>query len=150
HLHRIGNRKGAIIELPSDRALLLEKPYYHFLETVHNRPQGEEWYQQMTYVAQVKKEAKSLGIRLNDYLEREEYEFIDEVDVSLERDEKGIEIVPEYKHVNLDENLLSDMSASNKNYIKSGKKRVFVSEDTLAAKDKAERVPKIRNEDIPK
>jgi len=150
NLHKIGKRKGAIIELPTQGVLLLDRTYYHFLEMLEQQPNREDWEKLMTYVAQVKKEAKTLGVKLNTYIENEEYEFIDELDIELQRIEEGIEIIPEYTHDDLDENVLDEMAASGKSYLQNGKKRVFVNQDTLAAKEKVENIPKIEKKDIPK
>src|SRR5690625_5848248 len=62
------------------------------------------------YIAEVKKKAKLLGISVSGHIEKEDYEFIDEVDVNLQRSEDGIEIIPEYKHESLDKKILNEIT----------------------------------------
>lgn len=150
NLHKIGTRKGAIIELPSKQALLLEKPFYHFLESLENQPSRRKMDELAAFFARVKKEAKNLGITVNPYIESENYEFIDEVDIDLQRSDNGIEIIPEYKHEHIDSDTLKEVAELESGYKKNGNKRIFVNNDTKRTKEKINNLHKVENKDIPK
>ena len=83
NLHRIGQRKGSLIELPSKEIILLEESLYHFLEEIENKPNNNNDF--FLYIAKIKNQAKSLGIPVSEHIERENYEFIDEVDIDVKK-----------------------------------------------------------------
>jgi SNF2 family DNA or RNA helicase len=149
NLHIIGERKGAVIELSSSKEILLEEDYFRFLELIDQQPKTADSDDLLSFVAEVKKEAISLGIELSDYIQNENYEFIDEIDVQLQRDENGIEILPQYKHEEVDDNTLQELVDDNKHYMKEANKRIFVKKEVTNAKENIQQLPSIKNEEIP-
>lgn len=150
NLHQIGDRKGAIIELPTKETIMLEEEYYHFLEEVDRKPAYDDRDKIFPYIAKVKKQAKDLGIKVSEHIERENYEFIDEVAINIERTDKGIDFMPAYKHESLNEEELKAASESSTGYSKIGKKRIFIDKLSKAKAEKIQEVPSIKGEDIPK
>jgi len=150
NLHKIGTRNGAIIQLPTSESLLIEKSAYEVLHTIENQPDRENMNELAAYIAEVKKKAKLLGISVSGHIEKEDYEFIDEVDVNLQRSEDGIEIIPEYKHESLDKKILNEITETDTGYANLGNKRLFVKDETFETKKKVNKLNRIENKDIPK
>lgn len=150
NLHLIGERKGAVIKLPSNEVILLEKEFHQFLELVDQEPPRDNVEKLMSHVAEVRKEAINLGVELNSYIQNEDYTFIDELDIELERNDSGIKLVPHYKHEDLDTEILDDLAASKVKYTKHANQRILVKDKVAIASDKVKEQPIIENKDIPK
>lgn len=150
NLHKIGKRKGAIIELPTKENLLLEKDYYCLLENLDNTPEENNRDEIFPYIAKIKKLAKSLGIPVSEHIEREDYDFIDEVDIDVERADDGINFVSTLKHDQLEEKDLNEISKSESGYSKLGNKRVFVDSRARENAEKVQQLESIKGSDVPK
>lgn len=149
NLHRAGVRKGAIIKLPTGENILLEKEDYELLDSIDDQPPREEMNKLARYIAKVKTKAKSLDISVNEHIERENYEFIDEVDIDVKRTDKGIEFTSTYEHDYLEADVLKEANQSDTGYLQHEGKRIFVDDTAQRTKEKIEHIPHIEPEDIP-
>jgi len=150
NLHKIGERIGAIINLPSNDNVLLEQGIYHFLDDLEQKPSDNEDNKLFHYIARIKKQAKSLGISVNEHIERENYEFIDDIDIDVKRTNEGIDLLPEYKHDTLSKGELDTVSNSSHGYKKVGNKRLFVDSETQSKAEQIKSTESIKGPDIPK
>lgn len=150
NLHEIGERKGAIIKLPTDEVILLPKDYYYFLEKIDQQPSRENYDQLASYIAEVKKMAQDLNVSQNEYLQKENYEFVDELSIDVQRTDDGLDLIPTFEHENLEPETLNDLNESGSNYIKHGDQRVFVKKDTIETREKVAKLDTVLNKDIPK
>lgn len=149
-LEIIGKRKGAVIELPSKEVILMEQPYYHFFKLLDQQPKNKNIEELMAYVAEVKNKAISLDIKINSYLENENYVFIDNVDIRLNRDDEGIEILPQLVHDSVDEEVLNELTTKGRIYTKKGNKRILVKKNAISAVETVKNMPKVSNKEIPR
>ncbi len=150
NLHQVGTRKGAVLQLPNTSLLLLSQEHYHLLELVDNAPTSDDKDQLFPYIAKVKKEAKSLGIPVSEHLERENYEFIENVDLNVQRDQEGITIAPQYQHDELPEEILNNESLITTGYQKHQDSRIFVDQEAKENAQKVQSIDPIQGEDIPR
>ncbi|WP_428912059.1 DEAD/DEAH box helicase [Niallia sp. Krafla_26] len=148
NLHRIGQRKGPFIELPSKEIIMLDESHYQFLKDVENEPINDN--DLFLYIARVKKHAKSLGIPVSQHIERENYEFIDEVDIAVKKTDQGIELSPTFQHEYLEEDELNIFNETNNWYAKKDSKRIFVDKKARENGDKIKKLKTIEGKDIPK
>lgn len=148
-LHKIGSRRGAVIELVTGDVLLLERNIYHFLKEVDDqyKYKGEE---RLEYFANIKLQAKKLGIPVSTYIEKENYEFIDEVTINPQLTEEGINLTPEYIHDSLDDHTIKQLNKTNSRYLKQGNRRIFVEKHAYKTKEQIEQLEPIQKKDIPK
>ncbi|CQR46608.1 RNA polymerase-associated protein RapA [Paraliobacillus sp. PM-2] len=150
NLHRVGTRKGAIFELPTKENILIEPEYYSLLENIANAPDPRDRDELFLYIAKIKKQAKALGVRVSEHIEREEYEFIDEVSIDLERSHNSITFSSSYKHDELAEEDLTELNKTRSGYTKLGTTRVFVDQNTREKAAKVQQIESIQGQDIPK
>lgn len=150
NIHKIGTRHGAIIQLPTDEIMLLEKKAYHLLQKIENQPNRENIDELASYIAEIKKEAKLQNVPVSSYIDNENYEFIDDVDINVERTNKGIAINPGYTHEYLDDQVLSEMIETDSRYANIDKTRLFVKKETLETKEKIKDLEHIKQDDIPR
>ncbi|MYL35844.1 hypothetical protein GLW05_19925 [Pontibacillus yanchengensis] len=150
NLHQVGTRLGAFIQLPNKKLILLNKEHYHFLELVDHAPASNDKDQLFPYIAKVKKEAKVLGIPLSEHLERENYEFIESIDLDVHREHETITISPQYQHGDLPEEVLNDEALLSTGYQKHQNSRVFVDQQVKEEAQEIQNIEPIKGEDIPR
>ena len=147
-MHKIGQRNGSLIELPSKEIILLEESHYHFLEEIENKPNNNN--DLFLYIAKIKKLAKSLGIPISEHIEEENYEFINEVEIDVKKTEQGIELLPAFKNENLEDNELKIFNESNSHYAKKNNKRIFIDRKARENGDRIQKLRTINGANIPK
>lgn len=150
NLHLAAVRKGAIIVLSTNEYFLMDREHYLFLESVENKPGNDNIDDLFHYIAKIKKQAKDLGISVNEHIDRENYEFIDEVDINVERTKTGIDINPIFKHDSLDRGELHLAIESTTGYVKTGNKRIFVDNKAKIKNEQIQSIGFIEEQDIPR
>lgn len=148
NLHKIGKRKGPFIELPSNEIIFMENSYYNFLEEVENRPSSNE--DLFSYVAKIKKLAKELGIPVSEHIERENYEFIDDISIDVKKTESGIEMLPDFETDLLEDEELNKFRNSDSWYTKKNDKRIFIDKEARRKAEQVRKIAPINGSDIPK
>ena len=78
----LNRRVGDAIVIGDDDVILLERPVVELLDRIREQP--KERHEQFEYLADIKIRAKSLGAKLDGYLEREEYYYPADVGVEVE------------------------------------------------------------------
>ncbi|WP_165820930.1 DEAD/DEAH box helicase [Pueribacillus theae] len=131
HLEKTAKQTGPIVSLPNNTEVIMEKTQYEFLRLVEDAPNPRDKDKVFNYVAEVRSKAKELNVTLNNYLEKQEYLFVDQIDMDLSYDKKTIKLEPQYKSTDeIEEDVLKEMGKSAAIY-KSGadNKKIFVNKD---------------------
>lgn len=152
HLERTAKNVGPWIILPNQQTLLMDAEQYQFQRLIDQAPNPLDRDNIFTYVAEVRATAVRNCYAMDDYLQHQEYLFVDKVDIALNYDQKAITFAPEYgssDHVAPE--LLADMSANSSRYAMDDKQRkVFVKPSVVENAQRIRQLPRIKGADIPK
>lgn len=152
-IERTGKTNGPIITLPNKEDILMEKELYEFESIIKAIPPVKDKEKIFQYVAEVRNIAKKLNIPMNSYLEKQEYLFVDGLDVDLSyEDKKEIRIESKYQSSdNIEASLLDQMSQSLSVYAKGdGNEKIFVDPSVRQRTEQINNMEPIRGSDIPK
>jgi SNF2 family DNA or RNA helicase len=144
---------GPWITLVDGTEFLMNEAQYTFEQLLSHCPDPKDRDNIFSFVAKVRKESKKRNIPLDPYLEKQEYLFVDEVDVELSFDQKEILLQPNYKQSSPDHNpaVLVQMSNSLASYYaESNGKKYFVNSEILQEAKQIKDLPPIQGEQIPK
>lgn len=150
NLQRIANRTGALIQLPNKEMILIDREQYEFLDNVVQQPPAQNQDDYFQFLAKIKKQAKNLEVELSNHLEKEEYEFIDQLELDVNKVEDGLKIDSVYKHDELSEEILDSMSNENSSYSKVDGKRIFIDSNIKHKSQKINEIGKITGINIPR
>jgi superfamily II DNA or RNA helicase len=150
HLHSLAVRQGPIVTLPNGEKLLIEREQYEFLQMLDQFPSSANQEELFFFIAKLKNKAKLSGVRLSEHLTRENYEFIEQLDLDIEYANDELRLVPTYYHPSLSEDVLSHLSRERKGYVKIGGTRVFVDKQVHQQAKLVNSVPPITATDIPR
>ncbi|NGZ74081.1 DEAD/DEAH box helicase [Saccharibacillus alkalitolerans] len=152
HLERTAKMEGPWLTLPDQQILLMEKNQYQFQKFIESAPDPMDRESIFAYVAEARSLALQHGYEIDDYLQRQEYLFVDQVEVDLNYDGESITFIPSYaSNDNISENLLAEMSRTAQRYaVDSGNRKVFVKPSIADNADRIKRVPSLAGADIPK
>ncbi|TFB13568.1 DEAD/DEAH box helicase [Filobacillus milosensis] len=148
-LDLVGKRYQNLIQLNDGQLVLMTENDVKLINAVHEVPykQGEELLRQ---ISKIKHLAKGSKVELNEYLTRENYEFIEGVEPDVERGSDGIQIIPSYSHDELDEEVLNHEQLVGRGYVKQEGKRVFVDEKAKETALRLNQIERIEEKDIPR
>ncbi|QIZ08473.1 DEAD/DEAH box helicase [Priestia megaterium] len=144
---------GPWITLADGTEFLMNKNHYEFEQLVNQVPDPRDRNQIFPFVARVRKEAKVRNIPLNTYLEKQEYLFVDQLDIDVTYEESEISLQPKYKQSNLeiDHSVLDYMSNNTAAYYSDSiGKKYFVSQEIHHEANQLSQIPPIRGQQIPK
>lgn len=151
HLENTARQIGPWLTLADGTELLMNVEQYHFQEWLKNCPGPQEREKLFAFVAQVRKEVKARGIPLDSYLEKQDYEFIDEYEINAVYKQDEISLQPIYKQEGMGADLLKEMSKGQALYFSNRQgKKVFVSPDIQKETSVIQQIPLITGGDIPK
>lgn len=141
HLQNIARQKGPWITLPDQSSFLMDYEQYEFEQMINTAPEPKN-RELFSFIAKVRKAAKDKKIDMDEYLEKQEYLFVNEFDIDLEGDKNSISLLPKYKaNEEVPPDLLYEMSNKLLAYSPAGKgKKVFVDPEIH---DKAKRVKSV-------
>ncbi|WP_175615432.1 DEAD/DEAH box helicase [Piscibacillus halophilus] len=148
-LNLIGNRYQNIIKVSNSEILLIPENDMKLINAVEEASslEGEELLRQFS---KIKHLAQFSDVEINEYLSRENYEFVEDVEPDVVRSEHGITIKPSYAHESLDEEVLNDENLISRGYVKHDNKRVFVENKAKATAAKLGELEPIQGADIPR
>ena len=151
HLENTARQLGPWLTLADGTELLMNAEQYQFQEWLKTCPAPQEKEKLFSFVAQVRKEASARGIPLDSYLEKQDYEFIDEYEINVAYNEEEISLQPIYKQEDMSTDLLEEMSKQQALYFSNRQgKKVFVSPEIQKETNVIQQLPVITGGDIPK
>ena len=154
NIHLTGQQKGPFIILADGTEILMSQVQYEFEKKVNNRPDPNDSEEILPYVTQIIHDAISLDIPINDYLAKQQYMFINDIEVDIEAspDKDELKIIPEYKSEDpIPTDVLKNMSENAALYFStdSGKK-VFVNRSVHGKAQKIKELKPITGAEIPR
>jgi SNF2 family DNA or RNA helicase len=151
-----GKRYGPVIETVDGTILLADNKVYRLLEAI------ERFYkingsieERLRGIAAIKQFAIEANAKLSSYLERENYTFIDDVEVeAILKDEDLIEIFPKLSSNEPIESTVTDDLANRDRFYSvtggnTGRRRVFVSENARKKLRNIKSIPPIEGAAVP-
>jgi SNF2 family DNA or RNA helicase len=153
NIQNTANQIGPWITLADGTDLLMDKSQYEFEQNIYHQPSTMERNQIFSYVAKVRNEAMIKNIPLDSYIEKQEYLFLDDLDVEISYDNKELVLLPKYSHANLeiDQSVIEVMSDNTAAYYSDGTgKKYFVDRETQYEAQHLKQLAPIRGVQIPK
>ncbi|MGQ7890670.1 DEAD/DEAH box helicase [Paenibacillus sp. WC2504] len=142
---------GPWIALPDGSMRLLDLDTFELDQLIRNSPDSRDTEKIFSYVAEVRNRAKRLGIPIDSYLERQEYLFVDHLELQVEYDDKKIHIQPTYVSDEIDPTLLESLNDKGARFaVGAGREKVFVDPKVWEQASKIKEVPTIQGDDIPR
>ncbi|MFS0864263.1 DEAD/DEAH box helicase [Fredinandcohnia sp. 179-A 10B2 NHS] len=154
-INRFSKRFGPLYVTESDEVILLPKETYLLINAIENPPVSSSTEENLRYFAEVKQLAKDANASLSSYVDRENYSFIDDVEIdAILSDQKTVSLFPKYKSD--DPNLqstLDELSKTSSIYSVTGKEarnRVLVSRDALSKSKDIKEIKPIQGSNVPR
>ncbi|WP_052723848.1 DEAD/DEAH box helicase [Paenibacillus wulumuqiensis] len=150
NIERTARSIGPWIVLPDQQVLLMDEEQYHFQQMIEQAPNPLDKEQIFNYVAEVRSWAVSHGYAMDDYLQHQEYQFVDQIDIDLNYDQQSISFEPQYRSSDsVEPQLLREMSEQSSRYAVDGQRRkVFVKPSIVEEADHIKSIPAIEGADI--
>ncbi|MCR2807717.1 DEAD/DEAH box helicase [Paenibacillus soyae] len=152
HLERTAQRIGPWLRLPDRSWLLMSPEQYQLQQLIDNAPNSMDKERVFQYVAEVRSAARRQNIAMDSYLEKQEYKFVDELNIDIQYDGQQIDLSPQYLSKDeIPHELLHKMSEGNYSYASDPTNgKVFVSSDVLQKATSIRERDPIRGQDIPR
>lgn len=152
HLERTARSVGPWILLPDQEKLLMDKEQFQFQTLIDQAPNPRNRDEIFAYVAEIRSMAIRKGYPMDDYLQQQEYLFVDQVDIGLTYDQKAISFSPMFTSTDdVAPGLLADMSAASSRYaVDDMHRKVFVKPSVMEDAQRIQHFPRIEGSDIPK
>lgn len=152
HIEKTSRQTGPWMTLPNGTELLMDKRQYELQLLLEQAPNPRDKNQIFSFVAQVRNKAKQMNIPLNEYLEKQEYLFVDEFEMDVAYDQKEIRLHPKYQSTDpVPEGLLDEMSKTSSIYASGpNNQKVFVNPSVQQQVREIGELPPIQGADIPK
>ena len=154
NVHLTGQQFGPISVLADGTEILINQSLYEFEKNLKNMPDPKNSDLIFPFIAQVIQEANSLNIPMNDYLSKQQYLFIDqmEVDVAASSNLDELRVLPKYKAKGtIADEILTEMSEKSALfYSTSDGQKVFVDRDIHGEAKLITELPPIKGTDIPR
>ncbi|MED2971812.1 DEAD/DEAH box helicase [Fictibacillus sp. B-59209] len=144
---------GPWITLVDGTILLMDHDQYEFEELLKQTPDPKDREALFSFVAKVRKETKKRDISLNNYLEKQDFLFIDEYEIDVQKDMEEIVLIPDYKLSDSedDTSVLNEMSANSATYYSDKKgKKFFVNPGIQNEMNVIKQIPPIKGSQIPR
>lgn len=132
--------------------LLLAEHQYEFEKLLNQPIDVKDKDQIFKFVAKVLSEAKKLQIDTNDYLNKQNYLFVDGLDLGVEASPNEIKVNSQYTSTDqVDHSLLQDMSTRQAVYAKNHHgAKIFVDDTVISENNKIKQMKPIIGQDVPK
>lgn len=153
HIEKTSRQTGPWIQLPDRTFILMSSDQYQFDQIVSQQlPDVMDKEQVFTYVAKVQSQARQLGISVDNYLQKQNYKFADQLDLDVTYDNNEIEIIPKYLSKDeVPKYLLNEMASKGTAYYSDPEiGKVFVSTDVINKASAVQHKAPIRGQDIPR
>ncbi|MDO7907574.1 DEAD/DEAH box helicase [Paenibacillus sp. JX-17] len=152
HLERSAKINGPWMTLPNRQTLLMDEEQYQFQQLIDQAPSATDRDQIFPYVAEVRNTALRHGYPMDDYLQHQEYLFVDQVDINLNYDQTAITFSPKFgSSEDISPEILDQMSASPSRYaVDTHNRKVFVKPSIIEEANQVHQIPPIIGANIPK
>ncbi|MEB6550733.1 DEAD/DEAH box helicase [Heyndrickxia sporothermodurans] len=152
NLHKTSQQFGPLIKLADQSEILLPKQQYDFEKMLHISPDPKDREKIFGYVANIIHEAKKLNIPIDDYLEKQQYLFIDQLELDVIKECNELKVVPKYaSERDISDDILSEMSENAALYYSDSRgQKVFVNQQVYGSAKKIRNTPSIKDGNIPR
>ncbi|XEC95690.1 DEAD/DEAH box helicase [Paenibacillus tarimensis] len=153
HIERTAVFVGPWINLPDQSWQLIPQDQYRFINLVALNPDPRDSERIFPYIAQVRSEARRIGIPMDPYLEKQEYKFVDGIEIDLDFDGESIQLKPIYSTSTQDipEQLLRQLGEGGYSYASNPQHGKIFVQPAAAQKAKVIKdIPSITGQDIPR
>jgi SNF2 family DNA or RNA helicase len=153
HLEQTAKQIGPWIILADQTKLLMTPDQFQFEQLISQSIDPLDKDKIFSYVAQVRSKALSQGIQLDEYLELQDYLFVDELELDVEFDsEQAIRLTSQYRSTDLiSPSLLAELNLSGSLYKAApNNQKVFVNPTIVEQVQRIKREPLIKGTDIPR
>ncbi|SDT09300.1 Superfamily II DNA or RNA helicase, SNF2 family [Paenibacillaceae bacterium GAS479] len=152
HLERTAQFLGPWIRFPNLVWHLMSEEQYRFWQLIQQRPDPRNPNHIFSYVAHIRSEAQKLGVEMDPYLEKQEYKFVDGLEIDLNYDGKSISFNPVYtSNGDVPDALLRKMATGQSIYASDPEiGKVFVHPKTAQEAGKIQSTAPVSGQDIPK
>ncbi|SFC95236.1 DEAD/DEAH box helicase [Bacillus sp. UNCCL81] len=150
HIERTGKQIGPWVKLADGTEYLMSSEQFEFQKDLKTIPGMENKEDILGYVASIRSKAKQLNIPMDEYLEKQQYLFIDQLELDLNYDGKEIALLPKFKsNDNISQNILDIMSDKKARYLSQDGSKIFVNKETSKQADILRESPTIKGQAIP-
>jgi superfamily II DNA or RNA helicase len=152
HLERTAQQIGPWISLPDGTELLMEENHLDLQHLLDQAPNSRDKNLIFSYVAQVRNKTRQMNLPMDEYLEKQEYLFVDDFDINVLFEEKEIRLNSEYQSTDpIPTDLLNEMSRTSSVFASGPKnQKVFVNPKVQQQVKQLEGIKSIQGSDIPK
>ncbi|MGE8021672.1 DEAD/DEAH box helicase [Peribacillus frigoritolerans] len=153
NIQNTAKQKGPWITLSDGTLLLMNHEQFEFEELLKLTPNHKDRETLFSFVAKVRKEAKKRKIPLNHYLDKQDFLFIDEYEIDMQKGEEEIILAPSYKltDTEMDSSVLEEMSDSLATYYSNKKgQKIFVNPNIQQEMTQVKQIPPIKGGQIPR
>jgi superfamily II DNA or RNA helicase len=152
NFERTSRQIGPWVTLPDGTELLMDEKRYELQQLLEKAPDPRDKDQIFSFVAQVRNKAKQMSIPMNEYLEKQEYLFVDEFEMDVTYDQKEIRLQPAYQSTDpIPVNMLDEMSRTSSIYASGpDNKKIFVNPNVQKQVKQIRELPPIQGGDIPR
>ncbi|MFY0544962.1 hypothetical protein [Brevibacillus sp. H7] len=152
NIERTSKQTGPWITLPDQTVLLLDEEQYLFEQMLKKSPDPKDKDHIFTYVAQIRTKAREMQIPMDDYLEEQEYLFIDKLDVQVDYDQTVITLKPSYQTAHdVPQEVLDKMGETLSVYATGpNHQKIFVAPEIHEQAKTIDQIPLIQGADIPR
>ncbi|AOM83537.1 DEAD/DEAH box helicase [Salisediminibacterium beveridgei] len=151
-IQKTGSVQGPFITLPGHQTVLMPEAIFKVLKEIDRRPKSSNNQEILRYIARVKHFAQQLGLSISSFIEKQDYRFVDHVDVDMTYDGKSIEFKPEYQSAEdrVETHVLQDIQKNDLIYKKDGTSKYFVDPSVQKHSAAINNMRPISGSDIPK
>ncbi|MCM3691479.1 DEAD/DEAH box helicase [Neobacillus niacini] len=152
HLEKTSRQIGPWITLPDGTELLMDEGQYHYQELVEQVPNPRDKDRIFSYVAEVRNKAIKMNIPLDDYLNKQEYLFVDDFEIDFSYDTKEIKLEPRYSsNEDIPDSLLHEMSRGGSIFATGpNNKKIFVNPDVQKKSKQISELDTVKGSNIPR
>jgi SNF2 family DNA or RNA helicase len=152
HLEKSAHHIGPWITMHDGTELLIGESQYKLQLVIEQLPNPKDKNKIFSYVAEVRHKAIQMGIPLDDYIDKQEYLFVDNFDINVSYEEKEIRLEPKYQSSDdIPASLLDEMSRKSSIYASgSNNQKIFVQQDVHQKAKQIVDMKSIQGSDIPR
>jgi SNF2 family DNA or RNA helicase len=152
HLEKSAPRVGPWITLHDGTELLMAEEPYNLELLIEEMPDPKDKTKIFSYVAEIRNKALQMNIPLDDYLQKQEYLFVNEFDLDLSHEDQKISFEPKYQSTDdIPESLLEEMSKNASIYAAGNdNKKVFVQQEVQQKVNQLKDIEAVIGTDIPR
>lgn len=152
HLERTAKQQGPFIILANGQTLMMDKEQYEFEKHLQQMPDPKDKEHIFRFIAETRKKAQQLKIPLVDYIEKQNYVFVDQLDLDLTYENQVLQVYPKYMtSEQIDNKTLREMARNELVYYATPNgPKVFVQPEIAHQARQVNNIGELKGADIPK